>query len=101
MKSHCRICNSQTIKSFLDLGVMALTGKYAEPGIDIEKHPLNLGKCANCGLVQLLDEFTIKDLYSPGYGYESHLNTTMKFHLQSTAKYIEKRFDHEKNYLYK
>jgi len=71
---------------------MSLTGKYAEPGIDIEKHPLNLGKCLNCGLVQLLDEFIIKDLYSPGYGYESHLNNTMKFHLQSTAKYIEKRF---------
>ena len=92
MKSHCRICNHQTIESFLDLGVMSLTGKYAEPGIDIEKHPLNLGKCLNCGLVQLLDKFTIKDLYSVGYGYESHLNSAMKFHLQSTAKYIEKRF---------
>ena len=96
MQSICRICSSQNVESFLDLGVMALTGKYAEPGIEIDKHPLNLGKCLQCGLVQLMDKFTIKDLYGPGYGYESHLNNSMKLHLQSTSKYIEKRFKPDK-----
>ena len=92
MKILCRICSSQNIESFLDLGTLALTGKYADPGIEIDKHPLNLGKCLNCGLVQLMDNFRNSDLYGPGYGYESHLNNSMKLHLQSTAKYIEKRF---------
>jgi NDP-4-keto-2,6-dideoxyhexose 3-C-methyltransferase len=92
MKILCRICSSQNIESFLDLGTLALTGKYADPGIEIDKHPLNLGKCLNCGLVQLMDNFRNTDLYGPGYGYESHLNDSMKLHLQSTAKYIEKRF---------
>ena len=92
MKILCRICSSQNIESFLDLGTLALTGKYADPGIEIDKHPLNLGKCLNCGLVQLMDKFRNTDLYGPGYGYESHLNNSMKLHLQSTAKYIEKRF---------
>jgi hypothetical protein len=97
MKIRCRICTSQNIESFLDLGVLALTGKYADPGISIDKQPLNLGKCINCGLVQLMDNFINTDLYSAGYGYESHLNNSMKSHLQSTAKYIEKRFKPSKN----
>jgi hypothetical protein len=92
MKIQCRICSSQNIESFLDLGELALTGKYADPGIEIDKYPLNLGKCLNCGLVQLMDSVRNIDLYGPGYGYESHLNNSMKLHLQSTAKYIEKRF---------
>lgn len=97
MKIKCRICTSQNIESFLDLGVLALTGKYADPGISIDKQPLNLGKCLNCGLVQLMDNFVNTDLYGAGYGYESHLNNSMKSHLQSTAKYIENRFKPSKN----
>jgi hypothetical protein len=97
MNIKCRICTSQNIESFLDLGVLALTGKYADPGISIDKQPLNLGKCLNCGLVQLMDNFVNTDLYGAGYGYESHLNNSMKSHLQSTAKYIENRFKPSKN----
>jgi hypothetical protein len=97
MKIKCRICTSQNIESFLDLGVLALTGKYADPGTSIDKQPLNLGKCLNCGLVQLMDNFINTDLYGAGYGYESHLNNSMKSHLQSTAKYIENRFKPSKN----
>ena len=97
MKIKCRICTSQNVESFLDLGVLALTGKYADPGISIDKQPLNLGKCIDCGLVQLMDNFINTDLYGEGYGYESHLNNSMKSHLQSTAKYIENRFKPSKN----
>ena len=97
MKIACRICASQNIESFLDLGVLALTGKYADPGVRIDKQPLNLGKCLKCGLVQLMDNFINTDLYGAGYGYESHLNNSMKSHLQSTAKYIENRFKPSKN----
>ena len=42
--------------------------------------------------MQLIDNFRNSDIYCPGYVYESHLNNSMKLHLQSTAKYIEKRF---------
>jgi len=97
MNIKCRICTSQNIESFLDLGVLALTGKYADPGISIDKQPLNLGKCLNCGLVQLMDNFVNTDLYGAGYGYESHLNNSMKSHLQSTAKFIENKFKPSKN----
>ena len=97
MKIKCRICTSQNVESFLDLGILALTGKYADPGTTIDKQPLNLGKCLNCGLVQLMDNFINTDLYGAGYGYESHLNNSMKAHLQSTAKYIENRFKPSKN----
>jgi len=97
MKIQCRICSSENIESFLNLGILALTGKYADPGINIDKQPLNLGKCLNCGLVQLMDNFINTDLYGSGYGYESHLNNSMKLHLQSTAKYIENRFKPSRN----
>ncbi len=89
MKISCRICASQHLESFLDFGLLALTGKYADPGVNIDKQPLNLGKCFDCGLVQLMDNFKNTDLYSEGYGYESHLNNSMKSHLQSTAEFIE------------
>jgi hypothetical protein len=89
MKITCRICASQNLESFLNLGLLALTGKYADPGTMIDKQPLNLGKCIDCGLVQLMDRFINTDLYSDGYGYESHLNNSMKSHLQSTARFIE------------
>lgn len=89
MKITCRICASQNLESFLNLGLLALTGKYADPGTTIDKKPLNLGKCIDCGLVQLMDRFINTDLYSDGYGYESHLNNSMKSHLQSTARFIE------------
>ena len=92
MNIQCRICNRANLESFLNLGKLALTGKYADPGVDIDKLPLNLGKCLDCGLVQLMDNFVNTDLYGPGYGYESHLNNSMKIHLQSTAKYIESMF---------
>jgi hypothetical protein len=92
MKIQCRICKGVSLESFLNLGLLSLTGKYADPGVDVDKHPLNLGKCLSCGLVQLMDNFVNTDLYGPGYGYESHLNNSMKMHLQSTAKYIERMF---------
>jgi hypothetical protein len=96
-QSNCRSCLTGTIKSFLNLGDMHLTGYFPEINIDIPKQPLDLGKCDSCGLVQLVDRLSITELYGKEYGYESNLNESMKTHLQSTARYLEDRFNLNEN----
>jgi len=95
--SYCRSCIEGKIKSFLDLGEMYLTGYFPEVDIEIPKQSLNLGKCDSCGLVQLVDKTPIASLYGEEYGYESNLNDSMKTHLQSTARYLEARFNLNEN----
>jgi len=92
-QSFCRFCSQNTIKSFLNLGDMHLTGYFPDIDVEIPKKPLNLGKCESCGLVQLVDRSSISELYGKEYGYESNLNSSMKNHLQKTAQYLEKRFN--------
>ena len=96
-QSNCRSCSTGTIKSFLNLGDLYLTGYFPEINIDIPKQPLDLGKCDSCGLVQLVDRLSITELYGKEYGYESNLNESMKTHLQSTARYLEDRFNLNEN----
>ena len=96
-QSLCRFCSQNTIKSFLNLGDMHLTGYFPDIDIEIPKKPLNLGKCESCGLVQLVDRSSSSELYGKEYGYESNLNSSMKDHLQKTAQYLEKRFNLTQN----
>ena len=95
--SKCRSCATGIIESFLDLGDMHLTGYFPDKNVDIPKLPLDLGKCKNCGLVQLVNVVPITELYGKEYGYESNLNDSMKLHLQQTASYLEKRFSIKEN----
>ena len=94
---NCRSCLKGDIKSFLNLGDMHLTGYFPEINVDIPKHPLDLGKCESCGLVQLVDRPPTIELYGKEYGYESNLNESMKTHLQNTARYLEDRFNLNEN----
>ena len=92
MKAKCRICNSSKLEEFLDLGELYLSGYFPKPGVQISKSRLALSRCNECKLVQLSDQFEIKSLYGEGYGYESHLNSSMRDHLQNSAKEIASRF---------
>ena len=93
MKAKCRICNSSKLEEFLELGELYLSGYFPKPGVDISKSRLALSRCKECKLVQLSDQVEIESLYGEGYGYESHLNSSMRDHLQDTAKEIASRFD--------
>ena len=66
----------------VDLGTMALTGKFPAPGETVPSGPLELVRCKGCGLVQLAHEYDPDLLYGPGYGYRSGLNASMVRHLQ-------------------
>lgn len=91
-KSLCRICGSNELASVLDLGNLALTGKFPKKTEGDVFAPVTLVKCTQCGLRQLAHKFDLQSLYGEGYGYESHLNSGMRNHLIDTARQLEKRF---------
>jgi hypothetical protein len=90
------VCKTSTLATYLDLGSMALTGYFPFIHEEVPSQPLTLSRCSNCGLSQLHHELPISDLYGPGYGYESHLNSSMRNHLKGTALNLERFQDLKK-----
>jgi len=90
MKTNCRICLSSDLKIFVDFGDLYMTGYFPEPDEEVIKAELALAKCQDCGLVQLRDSQPIENLYRDSYGYESHLNGSMKRHLLSASNNFER-----------
>ena len=88
----CRICKSAEIKTVIDFGELALTGVFLEDGNSVRNAPLVLVRCGDCGLVQLGHNYQQSELYGESYGYESHLNKSMKDHLQQKARILEQKF---------
>ena len=82
----CRICNSGDLVSVLHLGDQCFTGIFPkEVNATLATAPLELVKCAGCGLVQLHHNFEPAMLYGPTYGYRSGLNKSMVEHLRAKA----------------
>jgi hypothetical protein len=88
----CRICGSAQLESVMDFGDLALTGVFLDSGTEVDLAPMDLGRCLDCGLVQLLHNYELGALYGTSYGYESHLNGSMRDHLTRKARMLEKRF---------
>ena len=87
--NYCRICKSDKLKEILNLGNLYLTGIFPSPGEQINKSPLVLVKCFNCGLIQLKHTYNLTEMYGMNYGYHSNLNSSMIKHLKELAQYIE------------
>ena len=87
--TRCRFCESSSLETAIDLGELALSGTFLNQKETVQKLPLAVSKCNDCGLVQLRDLLPIEELYGMGYGYESHLNSSMKSHLVNSAKELE------------
>lgn len=79
---NCRLCKGTNLKSVLDLGTQALTGRFPKPGQDIPAGPLELVQCADCGLTQLQHDYDLGEMYGETYGYRSGLNQSMVAHLK-------------------
>lgn len=92
MNSDCRFCGNSTLVKLLDLGNLYLTGQFPDINENVSSESLVLSQCSKCGLVQLFNRLPVEDLYKPGYGYESHLNSGMKSHLISSAQKFEEKF---------
>jgi SAM-dependent methyltransferase len=86
----CRICDSSELSSILHLGEQCFTGIFPKSQDEpLAKAPLEIIKCAECGLVQLHHNFEPSMLYGPSYGYRSGLNKTMVEHLKAKATHLQ------------
>jgi hypothetical protein len=58
---NCKSCNSPALVSILDLGMQPPSNRYQYvKNKDQEGHPLELGICNTCGLLQLIDPMPIE-----------------------------------------
>jgi quercetin dioxygenase-like cupin family protein/SAM-dependent methyltransferase len=91
----CRMCDSQDLYEFLDLGFtpgadgILSDGELSEPEIYF---PLKVCQCGDCGLTQLTYVASPELLYDEKYSYESSITETGKKHYLEMAESISKRF---------
>jgi SAM-dependent methyltransferase len=83
-RTSCRVCGAGLI-GVLDLGTQYLGGQFPGPGDpDPPAFPLELTRCAGCGLVQL--RHTVEPgLLFRDYWYRSGVSATMRQHLTALA----------------
>ena len=88
--TRCRLCNSPSLVSVLDLGEHALTGVFPESSEQaLTRGTLELLWCRECTLVQLAHSYDPVEMYGGDYGYRSGLNATMVQHLARKAVGLE------------
>ena len=88
--SVCRNCKSKKIKKIFSLGDIFFTGKFTKQNINPKRGPINVLMCKQCTLVQLGNNFDLKYLYGPDYGYRTGINKTMTEHVQNVVKIASK-----------
>jgi hypothetical protein len=88
---NCRICESFDLLNVLSLGRQELTGVFPTTVTEeITKGPLELVWCSKCGLLQLKQSFSLKEMYGDNYGYRSGLNASMVKHLINKIRSLER-----------
>ena len=91
--TQCRISQSQSLVSVLDLGTQALTGVFPKTAAEqVPVAPLELVWSPESGLVQLKCSVEPSEMYGENYGYRSGLNPTMVKHLERKTKWLEDSF---------
>jgi hypothetical protein len=92
----CRNCQSKNLSNLFSLGKISFTGKFSRSG-NIKKAPLRLSICLNCDLVQLSDNYNLKYLYGPDYGYRTGINQTLTSHVKNIVINLQKKINIKKN----
>lgn len=97
----CRVCGSQNVFDFLDLGSQPLANavltkvQYANERF----YPLILQFCENCGLVQLKNLVPPKILFEEYAYFTDKASEEWKKHLSEFAHLLEKEFNIRDNHL--
>ena len=94
---NCRNCLSKKIDKIFSLGNLYYTGKFLKKGSKVKRGPINVVICKKCRLVQLGDNFNMKYLYGPDYGYETGINKTMTEHVKNIVKNLTHKTKIKKN----
>ena len=90
--SRCRVCKSSNLENVLSLGQQYLTGVFpASKDTAVSYGPVDLVWCNTCMLVQLMQSYSLDEMYGDNYGYNSSLNQSMVNHLQSKVVNLLKK----------
>ena len=88
----CRNCQGKKLTKLFSLGKLSYTGKFPKNiNTNIKKTELTLVMCDKCSLVQLNNNYNLKYLYGPDYGYRTGINKTMLNHVKNVVKYLSKK----------
>ena len=96
MDMNCRICRSDNLRKYLDLGSTPPADDFlnfsslSDPEI---YYPLNVYMCLNCGLHQLGHVVPPEILFQNDYPYESSTTETGRNHYYSLAKDIVQKYN--------
>ncbi len=97
--TRCRICNSEDLIKYLDLGATPLANSLLDEK-DLDKKesrfPLQVLYCNNCSLSQLSIVVNPKVLFSE-YVYRSSISKTFESHCRQMAETVSKMMDGEGN----
>jgi len=94
-KNICRMCNSQNLENFLDLGYTALADKFlSAEELDYPEifYPLRVNLCIECGLSQLDHVVPPELMFNEKYPYDSSTTKTGREHFTSMAITICDKF---------
>lgn len=97
---NCRMCNSDNLYQFLDLGFTPPADQFRRKNQLRESdvyYPLQVDMCDNCGLAQLNYVVSPEILYRNDYPYESSTTKTGHEHWMEFAKSIMQRFNLKNN----
>jgi len=100
--SACRLCGSEELTQFLDLGFTPLADGFLklEQLNEPEFHyPLSVLRCDSCMFVQLSHVVKPEVLYQQDYPYESSVTRTGRSHFDAFAEHAISSFGFEKNSL--
>lgn len=94
----CRICGYSPLRAFLSLGPLPIPNGFLSKE-DLEKkeskYPLTIGRCINCGLVQLT-EIVEPGLMFRNYKYIPSASKTMISHFDEMADELFNKFNLKK-----
>jgi len=98
-QSLCQICKAPNLESILDLGHQPVVQEYLtektlkEPEVT---YPLNLVRCAECGLVQIDYIVDPKIVFPPDYPYRTGLTNMLIRNFLALADTLEKAYPWKK-----
>ena len=99
-KNNCRMCKSNNMLKFLDLGFSALSDNF----LTVEQleqpeifYPLTVHSCLDCGLCQLGYVVPPELMFNENYPYDSSTTKTGREHFTKMGVYICDRFNLKPN----
>ena len=93
--TNCRMCESNNLELFLDLGPIPLVDRFLSPqevNDSDPSYPLNLKICMDCGLVHLGEIVPAEKLFNENYAYESGTTKKRRESYLELANFVCKNF---------